>query len=146
MDELVWEPTATVSTDSDPELFHFSASFLPSESRHLSEPSQSSESLLASEPFQPSGTLHHSESSQRSRTDLKSEAKEPAASSSPSSRPQTEQERLLSCIGADDPVSVEELSITTGIPVQKLAVLLLDMELSGVVRSHHGGFYVRSKV
>lgn len=146
LDALGWEPVVTAPVVSEQELFQPSASFLPSESRYLSEPSQSSESLLASEFFQFSKPLYASEPSRQPETDLKSEAKEPAASSSPSSRPQTEQERLLSYIGADDPVSVEELSIASGIPVQKLAVLLLDMELSGVIRSHHGGFYVRSKV
>lgn len=146
LDALGWEPTAAVSTASEQELFQPSASFLPLESRYLSKPSQSSESLLAPESFQLSETLHSSEPFGQPETDFRSETKASVASSSSASRPQTEQEHLLSCIGADDPVSVEELSIITGIPVQKLAVLLLDLELSGAVRSHHGGFYVRSKV
>ena len=144
LDALGWEPTAAVSTASEQELFQPSASFRPSEFRQ-SESTQSS-SLFASESFQLSETLHSSEPFDQPETDFRSETKASVASSSSASRPQTEQERLLSCIGANDPVSVEELSIITGIPVQKLAVLLLDLELSGAVRSHHGGFYVRSKV
>ena len=146
LDALGWESVVTASAVSEQELFQPSASFQLSESHCQSESSLSSESLFAPESFQLSEPLHSSEPFDQPETDLKSEAKEPAASSLPSSRPQTEQERLLSYIGADDPVSVEELSIASGIPVQKLAVLLLDMELSGVIRSHHGGFYVRSKV
>lgn len=145
LDALGWEPTAAVSTASEQELFQPSASFSPSEFRQ-SESSQPSEPLFAPESFQLSEPLHSSEPFGQPETDFRSEAKASVASSLSASRPQTEQERLLSCIGADDPVSVEELSIITGIPVQKLAVLLLDLELSGAVRSHHGGFYVRSKV
>lgn len=146
LDALGWESVVTASAVSEQELFQPSASFQLSESHCQSESSLSSESLFAPESFQLSEPLHSSEPFDQPETDLKLEAKESITSSSSTPRPQTEQERLLSCIGADDPVSVEELSITTGIPVQKLAVLLLDLELSGAVRSHHGGFYVRSKV
>ena len=146
LDALGWKPVTPAYAVSEQELFQPSASFLPSESHYLSEPSQSSESLFAPESFQLSEPLHSSEPFDQPEMDLKLEAKESITSSSSTPRPQTEQERLLSWIGVDDPVSVEELSITTGIPVQKLAVLLLDLELSGEVRSHHGGFYVRSKV
>lgn len=146
LDALGWEPVATASAVSEQELFQLSASFQLSESHRQSESSQPSEPLFVPESFQLSEPLHSSEPFDQPEMDFRSEMKESVASSSSTSRPQTEQERLLSCIRIDDPISVEELSITTGIPVQKLAVLLLDLELSGAVRSHHGGFYVRSKV
>jgi DNA processing protein len=49
---------------------------------------------------------------------------------------------LLDALGFE-PASVDSLVERTGLPIQSVVSMLLNLELSGAIGSHYGGHYVR---
>ncbi|MDD3108941.1 MAG: DNA-processing protein DprA, partial [Alistipes sp.] len=58
--------------------------------------------------------------------------------------PASTEGRLLALLDHQPPMSAEELGVRSGQPLQELASVLLELELSGAIQKVHGSFYVKA--